>query len=108
MIANDFKIATLKQIRWWIWAAVVTPMAALAALFFTWAIAPADWIGVAMVVGQTLMFTIAVVWWWWAMYTLRNLVRQWDTTKVKVIEVLEDVKEIKTFVRDTIITPNDK
>lgn len=102
----DFKNRTFKQIRWWAWAATVLPITALAAMFFIWRFAPTTFIGYTFVVGEILMFGIAVVWWWWAMYTMRNLVKQWDKTKDQVSDVSKDIKDIKSVVLETL--SNDK
>ena len=48
------------------------------------------------------MFGIAVIWWWWALFTMRNLVRQWDNTREDVKEVLDEVGEIKNIVVDVL------
>ena len=97
---NDFKTKTINQIRLWAWAAAVLPITALAGIFFTWRFFDSTILGYAMVIGETIMFTIAVVWWWWAMYVLRNLVKHWDDTKEKVHDVLTDVKSIKAIIAD--------
>jgi hypothetical protein len=108
MKGNDFKALTITQIRWWVWAAAVLPITALAGIFFVWAVAPSSWVGFAIVTGQITMFAVAVTWWWWAMYTLRNLVRQLDDAETKVITVLQDIRQIKDIVKDTITPLNDK
>ena len=108
MKGNDFKTLTLTQIRWWVWAAAVLPITALAGIFFVWAMAPSSWVGFAIVAGQIAMFAVAVTWWWWAMYTLRNLVRNLAAAENKVITVLDDIRVIKAIVKDTITKPNDK
>ena len=104
---NDFKNKTLQQIRWWAWAAAVLPIAALAGVFFTWRFADGTFFGYIMVTGETIMFSIAVVWWWWAMYILRNLVKHWDDTRENVIIVRKDLKSIKEII-ESIMHPKDK
>lgn len=98
----DFKQSTLKQIRLWAWAAAVLPISALAGIFFVWVFGTSSLFGWVMIIGETIMFSIAVVWWWWAMYVLRNLVQHWDDTKTKVSDVLKDVKEIRSIVIEVI------
>ena len=95
---KNFKQDTLKQIRLWAWAAAVFPVTALAGIFFVWTFGTKTWFDLAMVIGETIMFSIAVVWWWWAMYILKNLVKHWDETKDKVSNVLSDVKEIRSII----------
>lgn len=99
---TNFREKAINQIRLWAWAAAVLPLAGLAGIFFVWRFAPESWIGYAMVAGETTMFTVAVIWWWWAMYTVRNLIKQWDKTKDNVKEVLTDIKEIKSVVLETL------
>jgi len=98
----DFKEKTINQIRIWAWSAVILPITGLAALFFIWAFSSSDFLDYAFVAGSVIMFGIAVAWWWWAMYTIRNLIKQWDITKEKVIEVSKDIKEIKGIVIETL------
>ena len=98
----DFKSNTIRQIRIWAWLAAVLPITALAGLFFIWRFSPSTFLDYAFVTGETIMFSIAVIWWWWAMYTMRNLVKQWDKTKTDVKDVLTDVKDIKSVIMDTL------
>lgn len=104
---NDFRNQTIKQIRIWAWAAAVLPLTALAGVFFVWRFFDSSLFSIAMIVGETLMFGIAVFWWWWAMYVLRNLVQHWDETRHKVTDVLHDVKDMKKIIRE-LFSPNDK
>jgi hypothetical protein len=92
----DFKKSTIRQIRIWAW------LAAVAGLFFIWRFTPSTILDYAFVTGEITMFTIAVIWWWWAMHTMRKLVKHWDETKEDVKGVLDDVKEMKSIVIDTL------
>lgn len=96
----NFKTKTITQIRLWAWAAVVLPITALAGIFFVWKFFDGTTFSMAIITGETIMFCIAVIWWWWAMYTMRNLVKQWDETKEKVREVSVDIKDMKSVVLD--------
>lgn len=98
---SNFREKAIREIRLWAWAAAVLPLSGLAAIFFVWSFGTNYWFNVAMVVGETLMFTIAVFWWWWALYTMRRLVHQWDSTRENVVSVLEEVGEIKSIVSET-------
>lgn len=97
---NNFKGKTLKEIRLWAWAAAVLPLSALAGIFFIWVFGTGTLFNIAMVIGETTMFAIAVAWWWWALYVMRRLIRQWDDTRTNVGQVLEDIKDIKTIVKE--------
>lgn len=99
---NNFTEKTIRQIRIWAWAAAVLPITALAGLFFIWRFTPETVVGYALVTGEILMFAIAVVWWWWAMYTMRNLVKQWDRTKESVQTVATDIREMKSVVLEVL------
>ena len=105
---NDFKNKTIKEIKLWAWAATVLPLTGLAGIFFLWFVGTDSLFDLTITIGGTVMFAVAVVWWWWAIRTMRNLVNQWDTTKVKVIEVLDEVVEIRTIVKDTLTKSDDK
>lgn len=103
---TNFKTTTLRQIKLWTWAAAVLPMTSLAGIFFIWTFGTNTWVSIVMIVAETIMFSIAVIWWWWAMYTMKNIVDHWGETKDKVTDVLNDIKDIKTIVRE--ITDKDK
>lgn len=98
----DFQSNTIRQIRIWAWLAAVLPISALAGIFFVWRFAPDTFLEHAFVAGEIIMFSVAVTWWWWAMYTMRNLVKQWDLTRDKVKEVSTDVKEIRSVILETL------
>ncbi len=104
---NDFKTNTIKQIRFWAWLAAVLPITALAGVFFVWRFFDGTWFGTAMIIGETTMFAVAVIWWWWAMYVLRNLIQHWDETRKKVTDVLHEVKDMKNVIID-VLKPDDK
>ena len=95
---TNFKSTAISQIRLWAWAAAILPITALAGIFFIWTFGTNTWVSIAMIVGETIVFSIAVIWWWWSMYLMRNLVEHWDETREKVYTVLNDVKEIRTIV----------
>lgn len=97
---NNFKGKTLKEIRLWAWAAAVLPLSALAGIFFIWAFGTGTLFNIAMIVGETTMFTIAVAWWWWALYVIRKLIKQWDDTHDNVGQVLKDIRDIKSIVNE--------
>lgn len=96
---EKFRSKTIKEIKIWAWLAAVLPLSALAGTFFIWVFGTNSLFRVAMVIGETTMFTVAVIWWWWAIYVIRRLVDQWDTTRGRVVEVLQDVKEIKDIIK---------
>lgn len=98
----NFKNKTLNQIRLWAWAAAVLPISALAGTFFVWRFFDGSLFSIAMIAGEVIMFTVAVIWWWWAMFTMRNLVRHWDETKHNVADVVKDVKEMKSIVLEVL------
>lgn len=104
----DFKSKTIRQIRIWAWAAAVLPITALSGIFFIWRFFDGTWLGIAMIIGETTMFLVAVIWWWWAMYVMRNLVNHWDETREKVHEVLHDVKGIRGIIQEIFAPQNDK
>lgn len=103
-----FRDKTLREIRWWAWAAAVMPISALAALFFIWAYGTTSMYRVAMITGSSLMFVIAVVWWWWALHAIKTLINHWDETSTNVKTVVMDVKALKTFVQETFRRSEDK
>jgi high-affinity Fe2+/Pb2+ permease len=100
--ALDFKNKTIKQIKLWAWAAAILPISALAAVVFVWKFMDESFLGYLIITGETVMFTVAVIWWWWALYVIRNLIRQWDNTKSKVEDVQKTISEIRTLVNDVV------
>lgn len=98
---NKFRSKTIREIRVWTWLAAVLPLSALACTFFIWVFGTDSLFRIAMIIGETTMFGVAVIWWWWAIYVIRRLVDQWDTTRNDVGEVLVELKEIKTMVKET-------
>ena len=105
---NDFRTKTLREIRLWAWAAAVLPITALAGIFFVWVFGSHDLFDRAMVLGETTMFGVAVVWWWWAIYVIRELVRQWETTRSNVSSVLDEVRTVKDIVKGKMAPDTDK
>jgi hypothetical protein len=103
-----FRERTLKQLRMWAWAASIVPLTALSGIFFIWVFGDDIVFGYALIIGEVTMFAVAVVWWWWAIYVINNLVKQWDTTRNKVVDVLSRVREIKTLVQDAKSLDSDK
>ena len=99
---NNFRTTTINQIRLWAWAAAVLPLTALAGIFFVWKFFDGTILGWALTLGEISMFIVAVTWWWWAMYTMRNLVKQWDETRDAVKDVLTDVKDMKSLVLEVL------
>ena len=104
----DFKTKKLREIRWWAWAAAVLPLSSLAGLWFIWAFGTDHAVNIAMIVGFTAMFAIAVAWWWWALHVFKSLLDLWKDTGQGLEQVLDDVKEIKTLVREVIPKQDDK
>lgn len=99
---NNFRDKTLKEIRLWAWAAAVLPMTALAGTFFVWVFGTDNMFKLAMVVGETVMFTIAVIWWWWAMYVINRIIKMWGTTDSHMTDALTEIREIRDIVHDTV------
>lgn len=97
---EDFKEKHLHEIRLWAWAAAVLPMTSLAGLFFIWVFGTESYWAAAMIMGATTMFCLAIIWWWWAIYTIRNVIVNWARTNEDLINVTQDVQEIKTAVID--------
>ena len=105
---NDFRHKTLKEIRLWAWVAAVLPITALAGIFFIWVFGTKELFDTAMVVGETTMFAVAVIWWWWALYVIRKLLVQWETTRANVADVLTELRAVKGIIRETTKPPLDK
>lgn len=105
---NNFKNNTLKAIKVWAWLAAVLPMTAIVGIFSIWLFGTKELFDWAMIVGQTLMFTVAVVWWWWALYIIKRLVYQWESARLNVSQVLDDLREVKEIFRENFRPPADK
>lgn len=105
---KQFREKTLREIRWWAWAAAVMPLSALAALFFIWAYGTDTMYRLAMVAGSSTMFTVAVIWWWWALRAISTLVKHWDETRNNVEGTLHHVREIRGIVQELSRKKSDK
>lgn len=105
---NNFRNKTLKEIRLWAWAAAVLPITALAGIFFVWSFGTKTLFDISMIIGETVMFGTAVGWWWWALYVMKKLLGQWDTTRKNVGEVLTEVKEVRDIIKDINSIRRDK
>jgi hypothetical protein len=97
---KKFGEKTVREIKLWAWAAAVVPITALAGLFFIWAFGTNEMLEQAMVVGATAMFATAVIWWWWALHSIYKLLTLWIKTESTVSEVRQDLKDIKTAIRE--------
>jgi hypothetical protein len=97
---REFGEKSIREIKIWAWAAAVVPITALAALFFVWAFGTTEMLEQAMVIGATAMFATAVIWWWWALHSMYRLVTLWTSTESTVEEVRQDIKSIKTAIRE--------
>lgn len=104
----DFKNKKLKEIRLWAWAAAVLPITALSGIFFIWVFGTKTLFDIAIVVGETTMFGIAVVWWWWALYTIKKVIEMWDEANKTVNIVIHDVHEVTEIIKETILSEDDK
>lgn len=97
---ENFRSKTIQEIRIWSWLAAVLPLTALACTVFIWTFGTSTMFRIALVIGETTMFAVAVIWWWWAIYVIRRLVNQWDITRNSVSEVLVELKDIKAIVKN--------
>lgn len=95
---NNFFSKAIKDIRLWAWTAAILPMATLAGFLFIWIFAPISWLQWAITWAVISMFTVAIFWWWWIMWTVFNLVKQWSNTTQQVVEVSNEVKEIRSAI----------
>jgi len=105
---NKFQQQTIKQLRLWAWIAATLPLVSLAGIFFIWTYGNNTAFDIALIVGETTMFAVAVVWWWWSLYAISKLVRHWDDTREVVAEVLAEIREINQIVKDQISVDTDK
>lgn len=94
-ILKDFHQKKLKQIKIWAWAAAVLPISSLAGLFFVRYIGTETYYDVALVIGASIMFAIAVIWWWWALYTIAQVTNILGNIADKFKDVGSDIRQIK-------------
>ena len=96
---NHFSKKTLTQIKWWAWLATVLPLTALAGMFFVEFFGSEDMYRIALAIGATIMFSIAVVWWWWAIWIIANITGVLSSTVDKIEVVDEEIKSIRKSLR---------
>lgn len=104
----DFKDKKIKEIRLWAWAAAVLPITALSGIFFIWVFGTKTLFDIAIIIGETTMFAIAVVWWWWALYTIKKVIEMWDEANKNVDIVVHDVHEVTEIIKEMILSEDDK
>jgi hypothetical protein len=97
---KEFGEKKIKEIKLWAWAAAVLPIVSLAGLFFIWVFGTEKLFNTSMIIGATVMFTVAVIWWWWALHSIYSLLILWQQTQYTVSEVRLDVKEIRSSIKD--------
>lgn len=107
-IEKNFSQLTIKQIRMWTWIAAVAPITGLAAIFFVWVFGTAELFSLIMIIGETTMFAVAVIWWWWAIYVIRVLVAQWQEAGNTLGEVVHEIREIKVLTKEALMPTDDK
>ena len=95
---KDFHKKQLQEIKWWIWAAIVLPIVALAGLFFIEVIGLDTYVNTALTIGATAMFFVSVVWWWWAIWTIARVITMLSNTVDKFDGVKEDLRSIKKII----------
>jgi hypothetical protein len=96
----------IKEIKLWAWAATIIPITSLVLMFFIWYFGNETIINIAMIAGSTFMFAVAVFWWWWALHSLYSLLTIWKKTNSNMEEVMTDIKEIRSSIKDFL--SNDK
>ena len=94
-ILKDFHQKKLKQIKIWAWAAAVLPISSLAGLFFVRYIGTETYYDIALVIGASIMFAIAVIWWWWALYTIAQVTNILGNIAEKFKDVGQEIKSIR-------------
>lgn len=105
---KNFKNNTLKAIKLWAWLAAVLPMTAVIGIFFIWIFGTKELFDWAMITGQTILLTVAVVWWWWVLYIIKKLIHQWESARLNVSQVLQDLKDVKELFRENFSPSSDK
>jgi hypothetical protein len=105
---KDFTKKTIEEIKAWAWFASIFPMVVLSIVFLIWLIEPKHIFDIVMVVGGSIMFTMAAIWWWWALCAIKTLLDHWDGTKDGVQEALNEIKAIKTLVNNLFRKKSDK
>jgi len=94
----DISEKTVRQVRIWANLATILPITALAGVFFIWVFGTETLFDIAMAIGATSMFCIAVIWWWWIIYTIVLLVKQNESAAYKIRETLGSIKDIKIML----------
>lgn len=102
----NFKEKTLKEITVWAWLGAILPLAGLGVMFCIWAFGLEKYTDILMVIGVSAMFTLSIAWWWWALLIIKNLVSNWDKTVTNVNDVISEIVEVKTLVREKIVKNN--
>ena len=99
-LKTTFSSKKIGEIKLWAWAATILPITALAAEFFFHWFGWENAIAQSLVIGATLFFAIAVYWWWWSLHTIAKVTNSLKLSAELVLEVKEEVNQIKTELKD--------
>lgn len=91
---------TVKQVRWWTWAAWTTPFVALAAIVLEHYIGHDDWLQKLMLTITIIFFTTSVLWWWWALSKIVKMYKVSHQNEDNFKELLSELKEAKEIIKD--------
>ena len=105
---KNFSNRTISQIRIWVWVAAVAPLSTLAVVFLVWLFGTKELFDDIMIVGGSTMVVVSVVWWWWVLYVIKILLRYWNATGDAMVEIEDEIKDIRELAKELLLPLNDK
>ena len=107
-ITKNFSQLTIKQIRIWTWVAAVAPITGLSAIFLVWLFGTREMFNLVMVIGETTMFTVAVIWWWWVIHIIRKLMDHLTNSGQMLGEIVFEIRDIRDLTKELLSHSDDK
>lgn len=91
---------TVREVKWWDYAARVAPFVALALIVLSELLDVSDithWIVIAIIVG---FFTTGVTWWWWSIYKIAGIVVRIRHSQHQFVEITHQLRSVKHEVAE--------
>jgi len=97
---KDISTQTIKEVKWWAWAARVLPSIALVVVVVCEFMGLTDYKIPIIGVITILMSVIAIVWWWWAIYKIAWLATLFGKIKSNLSATSEEIKILKKNIKE--------
>lgn len=97
---KDRSQQTMKEVKWWSYAAWTFPFVALFTIGFIYFIGLETLINKVLVAIFIIVASIAVFWWWWAIYKIYNFAYMLQKTSERLQSIKKQFSNIKNDLDD--------